>query len=243
MTKRENATYSCDHCEQLIEGTKAYYILQHQRKTPGRKGYCSKQCGHLSQRVPKTKLTCLVCKKEFERFPKSVKSENSFCSRSCAVRYNNQGKCRNVEGKNGEGSYGLKRKYLCISCGKETRNKKYCSLKCQQYYQRFKAIDNWKNGKWNGSRGDGQISTIIRRYLFEKYDSKCCECGWDTVNPKTNTVILDVDHINGNSEDNREENLRLVCPNCHSISPFYKALNRGNGRHSRMKRYNEGKSY
>lgn len=38
-------------------------------------------------------------------------------------------------------------------------------------------------------------------------------------------------------------NLILLCPNCHSLTPTYKALNKGNGRHNRMKRYNDGKSY
>ena len=47
--------------------------------------------------------------------------------------------------------------------------------------------------------------------------------GWGGANPavssidsSTNTLTLDVDHINENWLDDRLENLRFLCPNCHS---------------------------
>ena len=46
----------------------------------------------------------------------------------------------------------------------------------------------------------------------------------------TNTLPLEIDHIDGNSENNSEENLRLICPNCHSLTANYRGANRGNGR-------------
>ncbi|WIM86214.1 hypothetical protein PT015_14985 [Candidatus Mycobacterium wuenschmannii] len=42
---------------------------------------------------------------------------------------------------------------------------------------------------------------------------------------------------------NRRENLRLICPNCDSQLPTYKARNRGSGRHYRRQRYANGQSY
>lgn len=44
---------------------------------------------------------------------------------------------------------------------------------------------------------------------------------------------LVADHIDGNWKNNTEDNLRLICPNCDSLSPTYAALNRGNGRRNR----------
>lgn len=55
------------------------------------------------------------------------------------------------------------------------------------------------------------------------------------------TLILD--HIDGNPENNRRDNLRLICPNCDSQLPTYKSRNRGNGRAFRRQRYADGKSY
>ena len=44
-----------------------------------------------------------------------------------------------------------------------------------------------------------------------------------------------MDHIDGNSENNRLDNLRLICSNCDMQLPTYKAKNKGKGRKDRYK--------
>lgn len=84
----------------------------------------------------------------------------------------------------------------------------------------------WNNGKSRYSdyevfciNGKGKIKA---RYL-EKVEYKCSCCGIAEWN--NNSLTLELDHINGNNKDHRLENLRLLCPNCHSQTATYKSKN------------------
>lgn len=41
---------------------------------------------------------------------------------------------------------------------------------------------------------------------------------------------MQIDHIDGDYKNCRPENLRILCPNCHSLTPTFGALNKGKGR-------------
>lgn len=131
---------------------------------------------------------------------------------------------------------GVRKKQYCLNCGEELpyangNKRKYCSSKCQHdYEQKLWEEEYKKDNSFAKSTKWGAIPSPLRRYIFKKYNSKCSICGWSEENPYTHTIPLEIDHIDGNSENNLEENLRLICPNCHSLTSTYRGANRGHGR-------------
>jgi len=133
---------------------------------------------------------------------------------------------------------------FCLVCGKQLINNRttFCSVSCQHERTHELYIEKWLKGKVSGKTGeDGSVSKHIRKYLIRWCNNKCEICGIDKWMGKDITLVLD--HINGNPMDNSRGNLRMVCSNCDSQLPTYKSKNKGNGRHSRKKRYIDGKSY
>ena len=66
---------------------------------------------------------------------------------------------------------------------------------------------------------------IVKDNLLEY---RCSKCGIDSWQGET--IVLDLDHINGDNCDNRLENLRYLCPNCHSQTDTYKGRNKNSGK-------------
>jgi len=67
----------------------------------------------------------------------------------------------------------------------------------------------------------------LKKYLFREQllAKHCSNCNLEEWLGKP--IPLELDHINGISNDNRIENLRVLCPNCHSLTPTYRGKNKG----------------
>lgn len=75
-----------------------------------------------------------------------------------------------------------------------------------------------------------QTSKLKKRLFRAKLKPQQCEeCGWAEISVD-GRLPLELDHVNGNSRDHRLENLRVLCPNCHSLKPTHRGANRGKGR-------------
>jgi hypothetical protein len=122
----------------------------------------------------------------------------------------------------------------CLHCDKEMQYRKntankYCNNKCQREHQAKQNVSLWLEGKFKTT------ASIVRRYLRESKGYFCEICGICEWNSKP--IVLEIDHIDGNSFNNTPTNFRFVCPNCHSQTLSYKGRNRGYGRPKETKNY------
>jgi hypothetical protein len=79
-------------------------------------------------------------------------------------------------------------------------------------------------------KGSTVQSFKLKRRLFETgIKTPACElCGW-AKKSLDGRIPVELDHINGDRFDNRIENLRILCPNCHSLQPTHRGRNKKTG--------------
>lgn len=122
----------------------------------------------------------------------------------------------------------------CIYCGLgeiKTNATKYCSLQCHRDYRFRRCADLLERGLYPPPV---QSHGFIKKYLLRRLGEQCTRCGWAIRHAVTRKVPIEVEHIDGNWRNNRLDNLTLLCPNCHSLTPTYRGLNRGRGRETRL---------
>lgn len=127
-----------------------------------------------------------------------------------------------------------KRPLLCTNCKInecKTNAKRFCSLQCAQDYRFKLRLHIFLSGQYPPLTSNARF---MRRVLVYLHGEKCAQCGWAERHPLTNNVPVEVQHIDGNWENNNPANLMLLCPNCHSLTSTFRALNRGKGRKHRI---------
>ena len=179
---------------------------------------------NLKHRNVNSTLITYICENCSETFVDKASSKRKFCSKSCAVTVANKTKAKRN-----------KTIRTCLNCGKLLNNRnqiKFCSHACTKEYKWMEIVTKIENGDTSFS------SDTYKKYLIYKYGEKCMKCGWHEINPTTNLIPVQLEHKDGNSENHNLNNLELLCPNCHSLTPTYGALNKGNGRTKRREKRN-----
>lgn len=245
--------FSCTCCEVPRSFSIKKSLYRHQRNTGTYEDPRAKDARERREAYARVPKSCEACGIEFSYEDVVTGSKVKYCSRSCASKVNNlvpkrvaapkpPRKERSDKGVRRPASKELPK---CIVCGDQTKHRhsqKFCTLRCQADHRQNKLEEAWMTGEIAGGTVFS-VRSFVRRYLHRVNGSKCWDCGWDRIHPVTGKVPLQIDHVDGNASNNTVNNLRLICPNCHSLTPNFGALNRGNGREFRRKRYQEGKSY
>jgi endogenous inhibitor of DNA gyrase (YacG/DUF329 family) len=117
----------------------------------------------------------------------------------------------------------------CQVCGNPVpqRNHRYCSSACHLADTEQRWIQEWLAGEFNPPHsGEGRIPEYIKRWWLANYGEQCIQCGWAQRRRIDGRIPLTWDHIDGDCSNNRRENLRLLCPNCHALTDTYGSLNK-----------------
>ena len=145
---------------------------------------------------------CPKCDKDFDSYSKW--GEKKFCSRSCANSrtFSEESKKKKSEALKGKPNpFSIKDKKAWANKIKETALQKYLSTSFEDL-----GMEN------------------RRRRVFEEQGFCCANCGineWQGYK-----ISLELEHKDGNRENNQRDNLEGLCPNCHSITETWRGRNK-----------------
>lgn len=166
----------------------------------------------------KVKLICVVCGKEYEKYPSKAKGSKC-CCRQCAQKYASS--CSPLTQKRG-----IYKK--CIMCGNEyyrnqyaandnNKKSKFCSRECKDKHHSLYNVGEKSNLYKNGNYQGYGANWTKQRKLVRERDVVCQICSGLGKRKLTIHHIRPFDTFDNYIEANNSENLIGLCESCHTI--------------------------
>lgn len=197
--------FTCPSCNTQFDK-----VFHSQREKDRCKGFCSQKCANSKTLAGKIKqVQCSCCGKPTK----------------CGLRSNPRlVKCPDCR-KPGTDPREAQSECSCSVCGKPTTWRyPTCSRKCASQAKQLEVLARFNAGLINQRQTLRKVLEILRGW-------SCSICGLETWTGVR--APLEVDHIDGDPTNNQPDNLRLLCCNCHALTPTWGAKNKGKGRKSR----------
>lgn len=96
---------------------------------------------------------------------------------------------------------------ICVRCGKQTRNQKFCSHACSATFTNFAGTTGYSTYR---VKHGIQPTRTYRDVCFDIWEPKCVICGWD--------ISVDVHHIDSNHKNHDPNNMIPLCANHHMMT-------------------------
>ena len=154
-----------------------------------------------------------------------------FCNKSCAATYNNKATPKRKR-------YDVAITNNCVVCKTQLNKRQQwsrqttCSVECAGIARKQKTIMEFLVGKYVGRES---LPDTVRDFIIDGANNQCTECHWSGINKYTGKSTLQLHHLDGIAGNNTQDNIVVLCPNCHSLTNSFGSLNNGKGRKKRYK--------
>jgi Zn finger protein HypA/HybF involved in hydrogenase expression len=166
-----------------------------------------------------TPKTCKCCNTPLE-YEKRV---NSFCNSVCSATYNNKlREPRSIESR-------LKTSTTLKSKPKQVKPPKPVKVNVDKVYERIKIdrTQKYKDKLLSADYSTLKYESLKKRIKYEQ-DETCNCCGLKLWNGLP--IALELEHKDGNHDNNSRDNLEMLCPNCHAQTSTWRGRNKRNQR-------------
>ncbi len=162
-------------------------------------------------------MICENCKKDHD----GLYGTGRFCCKQCASAFATKAKREEINIKVSNKLLGRKSPNEGRKQSAEIISKRMLSFTQEKRNEAIEKTKQLRHERYiNTSFNELPSVFLKKRRVKEEQDYKCNQCGISEWLKKP--ITLEVEHKDGNKNNNTRENLEALCPNCHSFTPTWR---------------------